>query len=217
MLKVNAKTGEIFLYGVVGGQDYGGDFGESDVVDALDQLGGKRAKVRISSVGGLADAGIGIYNALKRYDGGVDTYNDSLAASAGSLIAMAGENRYTATGSRWMIHRAMGGVVGNHTDIKKYLAQLESYDQSVVQIYQSAFSIDTDKLEAMLDAETWFTSDQAIEIGLATALDGQTKAKPAVAAWMKNPPAEMIAACAGQQIVSMRPKINTAFKFGSRA
>lgn len=217
MLKVNAKTGEIFLYGVVGGAEYGGDFSETDVVDALDQLGGKRAKVRISSVGGLADAGIGIYNALKRYEGGVDTYNDSLAASAGSIIAMAGENRYTATGSRWMIHRAMGGVMGDVNDLKRYVLQMESYDKSIIEIYQAAFKIETSVLENMLDQETWFTSDQAVEIGLATALEGSAKAKPAVAAWMKHPPAEMIAACAGQTIVSMKPKITTSFKFSSRA
>lgn len=66
MLKVNAKAGEIFIYDTIGQDWYGGGITASGIVDALDQLDGKRATVRINSPGGVADEGIAIYNALKR-------------------------------------------------------------------------------------------------------------------------------------------------------
>lgn len=203
MLKVNAKSGEIYLYGVVGKPEYGGDFGFSDVQDALEQLDGAHAHVRINSVGGIVDEGVPIYGLLSRYEGGVTTYNDSLAASIASVIMLASKDRVTAKGSRWMVHRAMGGAVGNVQDIERYVNQLRAYDMSIEEIYRSTLGEDVD-IGAMLDAETWFTAESAIESGLATKMEGDAKAKPRVAAWFKNSPLEMIAACADEPIVRLK-------------
>lgn len=205
MIRVNATTGEMFLYGIVGSVNVGGDFDEMDVIDALDQIGNKRAIVRINSPGGLVDAGIPIFNALKRHAGGVDTVNDGLAASIASVIAMAGEKRTTAKGSRWMIHRALSGVYGNANDIRKVLTQLEIYDASIVEIYQSVMA-DSTKIDEWLDAETWFTSQQSVDAGFATEVEGEAVQQSRIAAWMRNPPADFIAACAGQQPARIRPR-----------
>lgn len=203
MLKVNAKSGEIFLYGVVGSAEYGGDFGFNDVQDALDQLNGAHAHVRINSVGGVVDEGIPIYGLLSRYEGGVTTYNDSLAASIASIIMLASKDRVTAKGSRWMVHRAIGGTAGNVQDMERYLNQLRAYDQSMEEIYKSALG-DSIDIGAMLDAETWFTAEAAIESGLATKIEGDAKAKPRVAAWFKNSPVDLIAACADEPVVKFK-------------
>lgn len=205
MLKVNASTGEIFMYGVVGSPDVGGDFGEMDVIDALDQIGNKKAVVRINSPGGLVDAGVPIYNALKRHQAGVETHNDGLAASIASVIALAGTERYTSKGSRWMIHRAQGMTLGSASEMRRYLTQIDAYDESIMEIYQSVMGDSVD-IAAALDAETWYTSQASIDAGLATAISGDSVQAPRIAAWMKNPPADFIAACAGQQPVKIRPK-----------
>lgn len=205
MIRINAATGEMFLYGVVGSPDVGGDFGEMDVIDALDQIGNKRVLARINSPGGLVDAGIPIFNALQRHSAGVDTINDGLAASIASVIALAGEKRMTAKGSRWMIHRAQGMTWGTAADMRRYLTQIEAYDASIVEIYASVLE-DSSKLEEWLDAETWFTSAQSVEVGFATAVEGDSVQAPRIAAWMKNPPADFVAACAGQQPAKIKPK-----------
>ena len=91
------------------------------VSDALESLDGGRATVRINSPGGSADEGIAIYNTLKRYAGGVDTINEALAASAASVIFLAGETRTMSAGSRLMIHRALTIEIGNADRMRKPL------------------------------------------------------------------------------------------------
>ena len=70
---VDRESGEIFVYDVIGANMFGDGITAEAMVVALDSLGGKRAKVRINSPGGNADEGIAIYNAMRRYAGGVDT------------------------------------------------------------------------------------------------------------------------------------------------
>jgi ATP-dependent protease ClpP protease subunit len=74
-----------------------------------------------------------------------------------------------------MIHRAMGVAFGNVTEIKKTLAALESYDQSLVEIYADFLGKDPVEILAMMDAETWYNVEEAIASGLATARYGKDK------------------------------------------
>ena len=193
MPKVNAKSGEIFIYDVIGQDWFGGGITAASVIDALDQLKGKPAVVRINSPGGVADEGIAIYNALKRYEGGVTTIVDALAASAASVIALAGDVRETATGARWMIHRAMAVAMGNANDMTKTAEVLTKYDQSLVEIYSQYMpGMDSAKIMDLLSAETWYTAEEAITAGLSTASADATDAQPMVAAWFRNAPAAIL-------------------------
>ncbi len=92
------KGNELHLYGVVGGDYEWTDegikatgFTDEDVIAALMELSGD-ISVRLNSGGGIATQGIAIYNALKNFDGNVTIYIDALAASAASVIAMAGDS-----------------------------------------------------------------------------------------------------------------------------
>lgn len=193
MLKVNAQTGEIYVYDVIGADWFGEGITASSVTSALAEIGSnKRAVVRINSPGGSADEGIAIYNALKRHKGGVDTYNDSLAASAASMIFMSGENRYAAKGSRVMIHRAWTIAGGNAVEMAKVSATLEVYDKSQAEIYSEYLGKSIDDTLELLSAETWYTSDEAVTAGLATAIDGKKQAEKAkTASWFKHAPAAL--------------------------
>jgi len=215
MLTVNNKTSEIFIYDTIGEDWFGGGVTAKAVIDALDMLDGKRALVRINSPGGIADEGIAIYNALKRYDGGVDTVVDSLAASAASVIALAGETRTTSAGGRWMIHRAMGLAIGNAPEMTKTAEILAKYDQSLVQIYSEYMPAGTD-IMALLAAETWYTAEEAIAAGLSTGkAQDAADAKPVNARWFKNAPQNLFE-MPKQIAASFRPKVTTSFQFGSR-
>jgi ATP-dependent Clp protease protease subunit len=192
VININSSTGEIFLYGIVGGDDYFEDsFSDMEVIKALSQLGSKRAKIRINSPGGVTDQGIAIYNAIKRHPAGADTYNDSLAASAASVIFLAGENRFASKGSRVMIHRAWTFAMGNSSELSKVAETLSTYDKSQAEIYAEYLPEGSNVL-AMLDAETWFTSGQAIECGIATGFGEEVGATPQLASWFKNPPASLV-------------------------
>lgn len=206
MLKVDAKSGEIFVYDTIGADWFGEGITAASVSNALDQLGGKRASVRINSPGGVADEGIAIYNALKRYKGGVDTYNDALAASAASIIFLAGENRTAAAGSRVMIHRALTIEIGNATKLRKTADVLETYDKSLVEIYQSYLSVDEAAILSLLDAETWYTAQEAVDAGLATATDKPTQARAQMAAWFKHPPVDLVEQVAASATVPWKRK-----------
>jgi len=215
MLKVNASLGEIYIYDTIGKDWFGGGIDSKQVIDALNELGGKRATIRINSPGGVADEGIAIYNALKRYHGGVDTIVDSLAASAASVIALAGESRLTAPGARWMIHRAMTVSVGNAEDMRKAAEVLQTYDNSLVEIYKQYMNPSQDIL-GMMTEETWFTSVSAIDAGLSNGTVAEQELPVAMnAAWFKKAPEELAAA----PMAIFKPKIQSASfmqKFYSR-
>lgn len=191
MLSVNQSTGEIFLYGAVGASWFEDSFSSTEVIQALDSIGSKRATIRINSPGGVADEGIAIYNAIKRHKAGADTHVDALAASAASVIALAGETRTTSLGARWMIHRALTIDLGNATQLRKTADTLETYDRSLVEIYSQYLSDGTDVM-ALLEAETWYTGPEAVAAGLSTSTGGASDAKPTVASWFKNPPASLV-------------------------
>lgn len=186
---VDRQSGEIFLYQPIGADFFGEGITGETVIQALDQLGGKRAIVRINSPGGSVWEGVAIYNALRRYPGGVDVVIDSVAASIASVIALAGETRTSAKGSMWMIHRAMTFAFGNQEEVRKALAMLETGDKTIISIYSDAMKSKTpDEISALMSAETWFTADEAVAIGLATKTDGEAKQPPQAAAWFKNAP-----------------------------
>ena len=170
MIEVLNETNEILLSGIVGDGWADDPITATGVSKALKAFGSNAITVRINSPGGAADEGIAIYNLLRNHGGDVTTVNDSLAASAASVIFLGGANRLMGDGSRVMIHRAMGVAFGNQEEIRKTLQALESYDASLLDIY-SQYLLNDDKaaIEAMLSAETWFGVDEAIEAGLATA------------------------------------------------
>jgi ATP-dependent protease ClpP protease subunit len=195
MILVNASTNELFLDGVVGADWTGEGITSQGVGEALGKIKG-RAVVRINSPGGSADEGIAIYNLLKRHRGGVDTHNEALAASAASIIFLAGDKRTMERGSKLMIHRAHTIAIGNSVDMTKMSEVLAMYDKEMASLYAEYMSIDEDIKEqavlAMMDSETWFDADDAVRHGLATDLSPTVRKKTAAAAaWIKHPPQDL--------------------------
>lgn len=208
---VNQDTGEIFIYGPIGESFLEDGITDELMVEALATLGGKRAKVRINSPGGSADQGIAIYRLLRRYEGGVDTYIDSIAASAASVIALAGEKRVSLAGSRWMIHRALTFEMGNASDLRKTADMLETYDRSLVEIYEQHLPQNSEEIMELLEAESWFTSSEAVTAGLATsATEEESDETPVVASWYKHAPEAVVNASQGKKVQAPLIRANAA-------
>jgi ATP-dependent protease ClpP protease subunit len=142
----------------------------------LEGLTGKDSiTVHINSVGGDMYAGIAIYNRLKGLAAKVTTVNDGLAASAGSLIFMAGDTRKVNAGSNLMVHGAAGFLYGYYQvqDLNNIKKQLEAHNRAGVNIYAEATGRDKDTIKNMVDRETWLTGADAVEAGFAHEVIGE--------------------------------------------
>ena len=179
---VNEETNsaEINMYGEVvatrptdwwTGNPIPGNFiAQDEFLRDLEELAGKDSiTVHINSVGGDMYAGIAIYNRLKGLAAKVTTVNDGLAASAGSLIFMAGDTRKVNAGSNLMIHGAAGFLYGYYQvqDLAAIKKQLEAHNRAGVNIYAEATGMDKDTIKAMVDKETWLTGQDAVDAGFA--------------------------------------------------
>lgn len=128
--------------------------------------------IHLNSVGGDLYAGVSIYNRLKGLQANITTVNDGLAASAGSLIFMAGKSRKMNAGSNLMIHQAAGFLYGYYqtNDLKQVIKQLDAGNKAGINIYAEATGLSADTIKAQVDRESWFTGQEAVDAGYATEL-----------------------------------------------
>ena len=186
VINEDTNSAEINMYGEVvatrpkdwwTGELIPGNFiAQDEFLRDLEALSGKDSiTVHINSVGGDMYAGMAIYNRLKGLAGNVTTINDGLAASAGSLIFMAGDTRKVNAGSNLMIHGAAGFLYGYYQvqDLNAIKKQLEAHNRAGVNIYAEATGRDKETIKAMVDRETWLTGADAVEAGFAHEVIGE--------------------------------------------
>ncbi|MCI0549757.1 MAG: Clp protease ClpP [Anaerolineae bacterium] len=161
---MNVKSGdnEILLYGTVGEAFFFDGFTARDVVNALAQMKGKDITVRINSGGGIADEGIAIYNALKMHQGKKTVSIDAVAASAASIIAMAGDEVIMRLGSIMMIHEPFMRTQGTADDHAKSVEALDVIAESMADIYASKTKSTRKAMRDVMREETWMTADDAV-------------------------------------------------------
>ena len=152
-------TTEIDIFGVIG--DYG--LRAEDFKRTLDAVNTSLIIVNINSPGGDVFAGIAAYNLLVEHPSQVHVRIHGLAASAASLIAMAGDNIIMGEGSFLMIHNAWTIALGDTRELAKTSRLLAQIDKEIAGIYATRTGIDREELRAMMDAETWLSADDAIE------------------------------------------------------
>lgn len=164
--------GAIVLYGTVGDDLWGEGFTARDVLSALATIGrGNPVDVRINSGGGYTDDGAAIYNALRSHRGDVTVYVDGIAASAASVIAMAGDKIVMRRGATMMIHDPSGLTYGTATDHEKSIEMLNATANSMADIYAEQTGRAVDEIRAEMRDEIWLTADQAVEKGYADEIE----------------------------------------------
>lgn len=162
----DADSTKLVIYGEIG--DYWWDStSAADVDRALKDVTSKTIHVHLNSGGGDAFDGIAIYNQLKNHAAEVVIHIDGLAASAASIIAMAGDKVYMNAGSMLMIHEASTFAYGTKADINKTLGALTGLDASLVDVYMTRFAGDREEVETLLTNETWMTASESITFGFA--------------------------------------------------
>jgi ATP-dependent Clp protease protease subunit len=167
MYQADHETGEIFLYDGIG-DSWWGMIDAATVIADLNQMPTKRITLRISSPGGSVDEGRLIYNALQRHQGGVDVVVDSSAYSIASYIAMAGDRVVMAKNAMMMLHNPWTMAFGDAAELRKMAGVLDKYRDSIVDAYADKSKKDKKAVMAILNAETWYTSQEAVDAGFAT-------------------------------------------------
>lgn len=173
----NNGTAELYIYGpIVSNASWWDDSVDAvQFSDDLKALGGKDVTVHINSPGGDVFAAHAIHNQLIAYAGNVDVIIDGIAASAATIIAMAGARITMPTNSMMMIHNPAMGLDDHYTadDLDKYANALRAVRQSIIAAYMKRVSVDQTQIEQMMDAETWLTAQECVDLGLADAVDGR--------------------------------------------
>lgn len=123
--------------------------------------------VWINSPGGDVFAAAQIYNMLMDYKGNVTVKVDALAASAASVIAMAGTTVQMSPVAMMMIHNPMTVAIGDSEEMKKAGAMLDEVKESIMNAYEIKTGLNRTKISHLMDAESWFNARKAVELGFA--------------------------------------------------
>lgn len=163
--ETNERT--LFLNGTIAEESWFDD----DVTPQLfkDELnsGDGDITVWINSPGGDCVAAAQIYNMLSAYKGNVTIKIDGIAASAASVIAMAGNRVLMSPVSMMMIHNPATIAFGDHNEFAKAIEMLDEVKESIINAYVIKTGLSRTKLSHLMDSETWMNANKAIELGFA--------------------------------------------------
>ena len=123
--------------------------------------------IYVNSPGGDCVAASQIYTMLIEYKGDVTVKIDGIAASAASVIAMAGTEVLMAPTSLLMIHNPLTVAIGDTEEMQKAIAMLDEVKESIITAYELKTGMSRAKLAHLMDAETWMNAQKAIELGFA--------------------------------------------------
>ena len=133
--------------------------------------------VWINSPGGDCVAAAQIYNMLMDYKGNVTVKIDGIAASAASVIAMAGTKVCVSPVSMMMIHNPATVAFGDSAEMQKAIEMLASVKDSIINTYEIKTGLTRAKLSHLMDAETWMDANKAVELGFADEIMKRSEAE----------------------------------------
>ena len=162
----------ISIFDVIGDDGWtGGGVTAKRISAALRSIGNRDVIVRINSPGGDMFEGIAIYNLLRTHPAKVTVEVLGWAASAASIIAMAGDVIRMGLGSFMMVHNAWGMVIGNRHDMREAASLFDGFDAALADIYEARTGMARVEIERLMDAGTFMTAAQAVEYGFADVVD----------------------------------------------
>ena len=132
----------------------------------------------INSPGGDCVAAAQIYNMLMEYPGDVTVKIDGIAASAASVIAMAGTHVLMSPTSLMMIHNPLTVAMGDSDEMRKAIQLLDEVKESIINAYEIKTGLSRAKLSHLMDAETWMNANKALELGFCDEILFKTAAPP---------------------------------------
>jgi ATP-dependent Clp endopeptidase proteolytic subunit ClpP len=211
--RAQARGAEIVIYDEIGA------FGipAKAFLDELKALGPvAELTVRINSPGGSVFDGVAIYNALKRHDAAITVWIDGLAASIASMIAMAGDEVVMPENAMLVLHDPSGLVAGTAADMRAMAEALDRMKAGMVAAYRDKSGRGNAEIEALMQAETWLSAQEAVELGFADRVEQPVSmAAHFDLSRFRNPPpqlAALVATPTPQEDVMSDPKKTSSRK-----
>jgi len=131
--------------------------------------------LHINCIGGDVFEGMAIYNVIRKRTAKTTIYIEGIAASMGSVIALAGDEVIMAENSLFMIHNAWGGAMGEANEMRKTAALLEKISGEIADIYMKKTRLPYNKVQEMMDEETWLSADEAFNLGFVDSISDAIK------------------------------------------
>lgn len=185
-----AKDGDeavLYLYDPIVGDrataEYFGCVCAQDLVPQIDGIKAKTLRLRVNSPGGDVFAMQAIMNALRNLGARKIAQIDGVAASAATGIAAVCDEVVMEKGSLFMIHNSHGLAYGDKNELKSMAEVMDKVDAGMVDAYTAKTGKDAAQITAWMDAETWFTAEQAVEAGFANSVSTSGKGVKAAAEW----------------------------------
>lgn len=162
----------VSIFDVIGEDFWTGEgFTTKRMASALRAIGNHDVTVNINSPGGDMFDGIAIYNLLRAHPAKVTVKVMGWAASAASIIAMAGDEVRMGLGTFMMVHNAWGAVVGNRHDMRAAADLFDGFDSALADVYEARTSVARKDIESLMDSETFMGASNAVEQGFADIVD----------------------------------------------
>jgi len=168
-IKAQAETNdaEVLIYDYIG---WGG-VTAADFAKELKALKAQTITVRLNTPGGDVFDGLAIYNSLKDHGATIKVKIDGLAASIGSIIAMAGSTITMGESAFLMIHNPWALVIGNAKDMREMADTLDKIGGSLAGVYATRKGVSKEQAQAWMNEERWFTAAEATAAGLADVIE----------------------------------------------
>ena len=160
----------ITIYGVIGEDWYGEGVTLKRIDAALRAIGDREVTVYINSPGGDMFEGIAIYNRLLEHSQKVTTKVLCMAASAASIIYLAGAERQVASSAFLMIHNCWTFLAGNRHYLRDVAGDMEEFDAAMADLYAETSGQTPESMAELMDDETFIRGKRAVELGLATSI-----------------------------------------------
>lgn len=167
---VDSSETTITIYGIIGEDWYGEGVTLNRIDAALRSIGDRPVTVYINSPGGDMFEGIAIYNRLREHSQKVTTKVLGIAASAASVIYLAGEEREVASSAFLMIHNCWCGMCGNRHALRDVADDMEEFDAAMADLYAETSGQPSEEMAGLMDDESYIRGKRAVELGLATGL-----------------------------------------------
>lgn len=142
-----------------------------DFISDLKSNKGKKVTLSINSPGGSVFDALAIYNALRSHGSDITVKVIGVAASAASLIAMAGDKIIMPENTFMMIHNPISGVYGNAGDMREIADTLDKIAQSLIGTYVARTGLTEGEVKDLLDAESWLSAEEAVALGFADEME----------------------------------------------
>ena len=169
----NGSEGELLMYGAIGYDFWTGEGITAKSVDeAIKNLGPvSTIRVRANSGGGDVFEATAIYNILSNHPARIIMQIEGVAASAMTLISMAGDEIHIAENAHYMIHRASGAAFGNSDDLRNYLKLLDNADSLIRLTYSKRTGLTDGELIDLMNHDNWMTATEALDLGFVDVVD----------------------------------------------